>query len=205
MRISLLCVGALFVVSLTACGDDGEPRSDEREPALVLDTVRGTFDGVRLGDSTGEVIRVSGKPGERGPDAPGAPLGEDTPMLTNYGSPKTISDAEILKGRRDFETLLYRHRVYGMTGGRLTSTGITDSSARTSQGVGIGDSQASVKERYPTADRFVQNEDTEYAEYPVCRIRVCVGRLLGIAGDPVVSVTLAAETRSALTHCAQRK
>jgi hypothetical protein len=204
MRNSLLCAGALFGVCLTACGDDGE-RSPARNSALVLDPVRGTFRGVEVGDSTEEVIRVNGKPGARGPDAPDVPIGEDTPMLTNYGSPKTISDTEILKGRRDFETLRYRHRVYGMTGGRLTSIGITGSPARTSRGVGIGDSQAVVKDRYPKADCFVQNEDSEYQEYPICRIRVCDGRLLGIAGDPVVSMTLAAETRSALTRCAHRK
>jgi len=205
VRTKVLRAGALVAFAIAGCGGDNTPSSRTRDPGPVLDTVRGTFDGVRLGDPTEDVIRVTGKPGARGPDAPGVPLREDTPMLTNYGSPKTLSDREILKGRRDFETLRYRHRVYGMTGGRLTSIGVTDPSARTSRGVGIGDPQAEVKGRYPTADCFVQNKDSDYREYPICRIRVCDGRLLGIAGDPVVSMTLAGETKATLTRCMHHK
>jgi len=46
-----------------------------------------------------------------------------------------------------------------------------------------------------------ENEGTEYATYPLCRVRVCAGRLLGFGGEPIRSIWLAAETKRALTRC----
>ena len=198
-----MSAGLLAMVAVAACGSDGD-QNGPGDSVLVLDAVAGTFDGVKVGDPTREVIRVNGKPGERGPDAPGAPLGEDdTPMLTNYGSPVRKRSPTDFRGLRDFETLRYRGRVFDITRGRLTGIGTTDPSARLSSGIGVGDSHEDVQKRYPKADCFIQYEDTEYAEYPLCRIRVCKGRLLGLAGDPVVSITLAVETEAGF-RCARR-
>ena len=91
--------------------------------------------------------------------------------------------------------------MFLITGGRVTAWGTTDERAVTPEGVGVGDDQALVERRYPGARCFVQNEGTEYATYPLCKVRVCPGRLLGFGGEPIKSIWLAAETRRALTRC----
>ncbi len=155
---------------------------------------------MRLGDTTQRLVKILGRPGERARYGPAVPLGEnghDIGSLTNYRSP------DIGRGLADFETLRYPRRVFNTTGGRVTSWGTTDRRARTPEGVGIGDDRDSVKRRYPKADCFIQDKDSEYAEYPLCRVRVCKGRTLGLGGDPIKSIYLAAESKAGLAACRQ--
>ena len=192
----------VFVTALGGCGegDDATTRTGTERRALVIDWRAGTYEGVRLGDSTQQLVKAVGRPGARGRYGPNMPLGENSEeigSLTNYGSPDI--------GRRiaDYETLRYRRRVFNTTGGRVTSWGTTDPRARTPEGVGIGDQRDVVKRHYPHADCFIQNEDSEHAEYPICRIRVCKGRTMGLGGSPIKSIYLAAESKAGLEDCRQ--
>jgi hypothetical protein len=111
--VSLLVVA---VVTLGACDSDeltaaGRSSDDVR----VLDWERGTYEGVRLGDSVARLIRVIGKPKRRGRNEPSEPIGEnfyDIGGLTNYGAPDTGA-------RIDFETFRYRRRVFKLHDGRM--------------------------------------------------------------------------------------
>lgn len=189
----------VFVAAvLGGCGDDDAPGSDRR--AVVLDWRAGTYEGVRLGDTRRQLVQTLGRPGARGRYGPNVPLGErseEIGSLTNYRSP------DIGRGLAPFETLRYQRRVFSTTGGSVTSWGTTDPRARTPEGVRIGDERDVVKRRYPKADCFIQNDDSEYAEYPICRIRVCMGRTLSFGGDPIKSIYLAAESKAGLAACRQ--
>jgi hypothetical protein len=188
--VVIVVVAASTVLSLSC---DSSQRS---VGALAFDWKRGTYEGLRLGDRTAELRRVLGSPVKRGASQPFEPIGEDfyeIGGLTNFKSPA-------IPGRRS-SILRYRRRVFLTTGGLVTAWGTTDARAETPEGVGIGDAQALVERRYPEARCFVQNEGTEYATYPLCKVRVCAGRLLGFGGEPIRSIWLAAETKRALTRC----
>ena len=199
MRARLIAtVLALMVLASGVAGCDVGPRDGSPQDPLVLDWRRGTYEDVRLGDSTRRLVQLLGRPERRGRNEPSEPIGEDfydIGGLTNYGAPDI--------GRRlaDFEHLRYKRRVFGTNGGRVTNWGTTDDRAETPEGVGVGDSRELIMRRYPRADCFIQNEGTEYVTYPICRIRVCKGRLLGFGGSPVKSIWLAAETKGALKGC----
>jgi hypothetical protein len=83
----------------------------------------------------------------------------------------------------------------------VTGWGTTDKRAQTPEGVGVGDSRELVERRYPDADCFIQNKGTEYVPYPICKVRVCKGRLLGFGGEPIRSLWLVAETNTGLKTC----
>lgn len=194
VSLSLLVTGA---VTAGACRSEDSPASGDgatKDPVL-LDWERGTYRGVRLGDSSANLIRVFGQPEERGPHERLEPIGQDFNDIggpTNYHSPQISGDYEVLR---------YRRLVFSVIGGKVTSWGTTDRRAQTPEGVGVGDSQALVKRRYQHANCFIQNEGTEYPTSPICKIRVCEGRLLAFGGDPVRSIWLAAETKTGLKSC----
>jgi hypothetical protein len=172
--------------------------SEEPHDPLVLDWKRGTYEGLRLGHDSAKLRRILGPPLRHGPEEPFEPIGEDfyeIGGLTNFADPK------IGTAPGGSSTLRYRRRVFLTTAHRLTAWGTTDHRAQTPEGVGIGDRQELVTRRYPAADCFIQNEGTEYPEYPLCRVRVCAGRLLGFGGDPIKSLWLAAETKTGLKRC----
>ena len=190
-------LGVLAGVAMLAAGCGSAERDGERD-ALVLDWEQGEFAGIQLGDRDARLRRVLGPPLRRGAAEPFQPIGEDFYAiggLTNFKSP-TIG--------RGSDTLRYRRRVFLTTGGRVSAWGTTDPRARTPEGVGIGDDQALVERRFRHASCATQNAGTEYATYPLCRVRVCAGRLLGFGGDPIRSIWLAAETRRALGRCRSR-
>lgn len=200
MRAILPLVVAAGAGSLGGCVSDGEtpPRDAQPERPSVVDWKRGTYDSVRLGDRTNRLTDVLGEPEQRGTDLPVEPIGEDfyeIGGLTNYGSP------DIPGGDGSDEELRYRHRVFVAIDDRITSLGTTYDGAQTPEGVGLGDDRSLVKRRYPRAACFTQNEGTEYATYPICRVRVCRGRVLGFGGDPIKSLWLAAETWTGMRRC----
>ena len=187
----VLAISATVVVA--SCSS-----SDEPTDPLVLDWKRGTYEGIRLGDESAKLKRVIGPPQARGRHERFEPIGEDfydIGGLTNFGSP------DLGGATGDFETLRYRRRVFATDGDKVTAWGTTDQRARTPEGVGIGDDRELVERHYPDARCFTQNEGTEYVNYPLCRVRVCAGRLLAFGGEPIKSIWLAAETKTGLQHC----
>jgi len=200
MRASVW-VALVVIASLSGCGDDDPAeRTGTEGRVLVVDWRAGTYEGVRLGDTRQQLVKALGRPGARGRYGPDVPLGESSEeigSLTNYQSP------DIGRGVAPFETLRYPRRVFNTTGDSVTSWGTTDPRARTLEGVGVGDEREVVKQRYPRADCFIQNEDSEQPEYPICRIRVCKGRTMSLGGDPIKSIYLAAESKVGLAACRQ--
>ena len=173
-------------------GADAGQRSDR--PRSTGGAARTRACGSRI--ARRRVRRLLGAPRKRGGDQPFTPIGEDfyeIGGLTGFRVPA-------IGGGRD-EMLRYRRRVFLTAGDRVTAWGTTDPRAATPEGVGVGDAQALVERRYPDARCFVQNEGSEYATYPLCKVRVCAGRWLGFGGDPIRSLWLAAETKRALIHC----
>jgi len=188
---SACATGALIL--LAGCGSSEDPRDP-----LVLDWKRGTYEGLRLGDDSAKLRDVLGPPVRQGPGEPFEPAGED---FYEIGGLTSFTDPEVGTAAGGSTTLRYRRRVFLTTAHRLTAWGTTDERAQTPEGVGVGDEQALVERRYPGARCFIQNEGTEYVTYPLCKVRVCAGRLLGFGGDPIKSLWLAAETRTGLTRC----
>jgi hypothetical protein len=202
-RVRRPCPAALVLVVLGALvvgACDSDPNDRSGEQPLVLDSKRGIYERVRLGDRTARVIQLLGRPERRGPNQPGLPIGEEGEDIgvLNAGSP------DIGRHVADFDNLRYKRRVFGTVGGRVTDWGTTDKRAETPEGVGIGDSRELVKRRYRQADCYIKNEDTEYVSWPICEVRVCKGRLLGFGGSPIKSIWLAAETKVGLKTCLPR-
>jgi hypothetical protein len=194
VAISLLVAG---LVNLAACEFEGSSASSDAAPAgKEFDWERGRFERIRLGDSTARVMRVMGRPAKRGPNQSFEPFGED---FYDIGGMTSFRTPHVGDGR--YEALRYRRLVVAVIGGKVIAWGTTDPRARTPEGVGIGDSQELVERRYPSARCFIQNEGTEYTTYPLCKARVCKGRLLGFGGDPIRSLWLAAERRAGLASC----
>jgi hypothetical protein len=195
VAISLLATG---LVTLGACESEQSPASTDAAPGgKEFDWEQGRFEGVRLGDGTARVVRVIGRPARRGPKQPFEPFGEDFYDIGGMTSFRTPN----VGGVGDYEALRYRRLVVAVIGRKVIAWGTTDPRAQTPEGVGVGDSQELVEQRYPSARCFVQNEGTEYTTYPFCKARVCKGRLLGFGGDPIRSLWLAAETRAGLGSC----
>ena len=170
-------VSDLVAVSAAIALTDCDSRSDEPPGSLVMDWKHGTYEGVRLGDHSAKLRQILGRPLTRGPHEPFEPVDEDfyeIGGLTNFDSP------ELSGSVGDIEALRYRRRVFATTADRVSAWGTTDQRARTPEGVGIGDELALVERRYAGADCFIQNRGTEYPEYPLCKVRVCAGRLLRV-------------------------
>jgi hypothetical protein len=188
---ALAMVGA--AIALASCDSSDQPPN-----SLVVDWKRGAYDGVWLGDDSANVRRMLGRPPKRGRYERFEPIGEnfyEIGGLTNFASP------DISSGFADFETLRYRRRVFATTGDRITALGTTDPRARTPEGVAIGDNLQLVERRYANADCFIQNKGTHYVNYPLCKVRVCAGRLLAFGGEPIKSIWLAVETTTGLKSC----
>ena len=191
---------AITAVSVVGdCGDGNQAEDDSAgADKLIVDWRKGTYEGVRLGDSTARAIRVLGPPERRGRNEPGVPIGDEDIGGLLSGSP------DIGRHLADFESLRYQGRVFGVTGGRVTDFGTTDDRAETPEGVGLADSRDLVRRRYRNADCFTQEAGSHGTDYPVCVVRVCKGRLLGFAEEPIKSIWLAAETKAGLTSCQRR-
>jgi hypothetical protein len=193
--MALLLTG---VAGLAACDSGSSPDAEGAESERrEVDWERGRYGRLRLGDSTARVVRVLGEPRKRGLDQPLEPIGEEFHEiggLTNVRAPR-------LAGPGEDDILRYRRLVLATSVGKVSILGTTHDGAGTPEGVGIGDGQDLVESRYPSANCFIQNEGTEYVTYPICKVRVCKGRLIAFGGDPIRSIWLAAETRAGLRTC----
>ena len=195
-RYPMLLVALAFNL-VPGCGDDAGPQDRQPADPVIVDWKKGTYKGVRLGDSTSRAVRLLGRPVRRGHDEPVGPIEDAGGVLPNYSSPDI--------GRRiaDFEILSYQRWVIDTTGGRVTAWGTAEPGAETPEGIGVGDDPELVDRRYRIANCYTGKEGHGYIDYPHCQARVCRGRLLGFVGDPIKSVWLAATTKYGLNGCSR--
>jgi hypothetical protein len=178
-------VGALTLVALLLLGlallvyRDTEPAA---EPVLV-DPVRGTVQGVRLGDTRAEVEAKLGKAPPWNDEQSVEPLEED---WTEIGAPSSMP----LTGRP--YALRYAHTSVELEDGRVVAVTTAERGAVTSAGVGVGDDLDSARQAYPSLECF-DAPAGDIGEYPVCRGRLGSERWLWFGEDPIRSISLASK------------
>ena len=181
-------------------GDRAEVRFRAKVPANPKKTRR-TARGPRR--STKPAVATAGRrrrpslvgaaPPGHAPDAgfedDNGPLGSD---FYEDGLPSTWSSpgGSTVPGR----DLLYRGRSYLVEDGRgdrrVFGFMITGRRAETARGVGIGDTLAFARRRYPQLRCDVVNQGSEYVTFPACRARIAPRRYLGFGQNPIRSISL---------------
>jgi hypothetical protein len=183
--VTRLAVAAgTVVLALRGCGDD--PPSATGPPGK-LDETSGSFRGVRLGDSDAEVRRKLGEPERNNASTGIAPVGSDVDDLE---VPPVINPPP---GTGPVGDHTYRYRgVTFLTTRRFgVYAFLVTAPASTRRGVRIGDSLASVRERYPGIRCKTATAEGNAPIYDYCTGRVRHGRYIAFAGDPIKSITVA--------------
>lgn len=92
----------------------------------------------------------------------------------------------------------YRQLLVVLFPGGVHGFVTTDPRAQTEDGVGPGDPQSLVLQRYPNARYETANEGTEWTTFPLCTVVVSPGRRLYFGADPIRSIWLIASARRGL-------
>jgi hypothetical protein len=156
----------------------------ERHPddPATIDDVAGTFRGVGVGDQVSAVRQRLGAPVPARIPARGfgTPLGESRADFVGPSS----SDTDL--------TWRYRGLAILVAGDRTQQLIITDHSAETPEGVGVGDSLslATREYRHVTCDGELTGSDTVNPSYPYCSGHVAGRTGITFYGDPIESITL---------------
>jgi hypothetical protein len=180
-RALLAGVAILAVCGLFGCDDDEPTR---RSPhSTVIDAARGNYRGIAVGDPEAKVRRLFGTPRPRRPGqcdlCPAGPAAAD-----ELGVPTVIDSPAGEPGG-----LRYRNVVFTTARGRIHGFVVTDPSAATSRGVGIGDPIDRAGNRYRELRCGIANLNTEYRPFRFCTGRL--GRLfVSFGADPIRSITV---------------
>ena len=164
-------------------------RRAQRPRPKVLDEVRGRYRGTAIGDRRSAALRRQGKPPRAKSKDDNGPVDSD---FYEDGTPSSWSPP----GASSFYLgdLNYRGRSYLIEDGRgdppVYGFIITDRRAQTARGVGIGDTLAYARRRYPQLRCDVVNQGTEYVAFPACRARIAPRRYLGFGQNPIRSISL---------------
>ena len=153
----------------------------------------GSFRGLRLRDSEGDVRARFGA-AKCSDLSPAQPLGED---YYDIGGPTSYSIPHG-KGPGRACHMRYRQLLVVLFPGGVHGFVTTDPRAQTEDGVGPGDPQSLVLQRYPNARCETANEGTEWTTFPLCTVVVSPGRRLYFGADPIRSIWLIASTRRGL-------
>lgn len=165
------------------------PRRGRRPRPKVLDERRGRYRGTAIGDRRSAALRRQGKPPRAKSKDDNGPVDSD---FYEDGTPSSWSPpgaSSVYLG-----DLNYRGRSYLIEDGRgdppVYGFIITDRRAQTSRGVGIGDTLAHARKRYPRLRCDVVNQGTEYVAFPACRAQIAPRRYLGFGQNPIRSIAL---------------
>ncbi len=172
-RLTAAGLCGLAAAALAGCGG-------EQTKPVSIDANAGRVGRVAIGDTRAKVIAALGKPGEVDSGGPFTPLDE---YYEEIGGPPAISTPG------PGEILRYRHLAVLLESGRVYSM-IASGPARTTAGVGIGDSLADVKKAFghPYCSELGAESG---ASWPFCSFPVGAGRI-AFGKDPVKSITLTA-------------
>jgi hypothetical protein len=170
MRPFLLA--ALISLVLPGCGGKAKPS--------LVDELRGSYRGVRIGDTAAAVQRVFGAEPLSGPNEPIAPREDD---FTDIGGPTVIAGG-------CGTSLRYDHVAFLMCKGHVIGFIVAEQGAQTRRAVGIHDAAHTVPARYPRLT--CGSAPLEGGSYPYCGGRVASHRRLWFGRDPIRSITVAA-------------
>ncbi len=153
------------------------------------------YRGVYLGTPMSEVLRRFGKPPPNKSPYTG-PVGENPDELgLPVGlSPPPRPPIPLTRSRNDIHDLRYRHVVFSVS---TTPAGtyyfaVSAPGARTSRGVGIGDSLAKARSAYRGVLHCgIANQGSEYPSFPYCGARLAPHVYLYFGQDPIRSIAFA--------------
>jgi hypothetical protein len=158
----------------------------------TLDVSRGTIDGIALGDTVADVIRVLGEPEARGGPAWPADEGPGFHGPWAIGLPPGSSGPPDVLRYAGVGFVAANNRIFAIVGG----SGVT-----TSEGAVVGQGLATAMRAHPGlwCERRRAGEpiwpQTTPSTYQECTL-VVDGRRLVIAGDPIASISLIEEPPS---------
>jgi len=198
--VRLAASALLLTLAAVGCGGEGAGADPSRQ--LRLDEGRGTFDGVRLGDSQRQVRQRLGST----PCADGVQVAPRGKSFNEIGGPEPIGYRTRGRGAFDQCVMRYAESVFTVVAQEGVTAIITiDPRARTRRGIGVGDTAELVKQRYRQA-RCQSASDVDDGEVvsAVCTVpRSEIGRSgralrlsfgLDSGGDKVRSIWLEARS-----------
>lgn len=155
----------------------------------MIDERRGTIAGVGLGDRPAGVQATFGSAQPWRTEQDTGPLDPpDCRCDTASASPEP-SDRDTF--------LRYRKLSFWINGGRVRSIEIADPGARTTRGIGVGDSLSLVRRAYPELDCSESSYSEESIPYPFCAGRTGARTSIYFSADysrpgtPVMDITVA--------------
>jgi len=188
----MLVVAAVAAAASVGCGDQDRALG----PSLKTDELRGTFDGVGIGDDKAAVRRRFGD-FDRFPQAyPIEPLEiKDDGGSGGSGSPWSVVTGPHHLGPGGLGgeqvTLRYRGASFFVRDDRVFGFLVTDPRGQTRGGVGIGDDLSEARDQYPNFDCEEESQgDTTAVRKAACSGQVPGGRYLYFGGDPIESITV---------------
>lgn len=181
-RYAALAAGALAggAVAATAWGAYLDRRVVDRHPSqpVLVDDRSGALHGIVPGSSLTRARRVLGRGVVGSDDREASPLGVDAGGLSG---PSSVPDWQTLR----LHDLAILH-----TGDTVRGYVITDRSAQTQAGVGIGDSLVVARRRYANlaCAGVTLGSDAARPDYLACVGRMRSGDELFFGGDPIDSI-----------------
>jgi len=163
---------ALIALAVSGCGDGAKP--------TFVNTLRGTYRGVGIGDTTAAVQRIFGHEVLSGHAESIAPRKDD---FVDIGGPTVVAGG-------CGTALRYAHVTFLVCGGHVNGFIVAQRGARTERGVAIGDDTDRARARYPRLT--CGQAPFEGGSYPYCGGRIAKHRWLWFGRNPVRSITVAA-------------
>ena len=172
MRRPLALVAIAALSAATGCTGGGSG------PSLRIDELRGTVNGVGIGDPVAAMERGFGK--KQAADAYREPAGPLSVEVGEYEGPSHF--------RLGPPFYRYKRLSFFVEGGQIVGFMVVADAEATS-GIATGDGLDRVRDVYPNA-RCGEAPRGEYSHYPACVVRLGPRRVVWFGGDPVSTITV---------------
>jgi hypothetical protein len=190
---ALALAGGVFAAGcggLGGSGGEGEATTVTRTTGLKtfsapgrVDEAAGTYRGIGIGSTAGEMKRVFGPQRAAG--------GEEriVPLATGDGEtdgPRVL----VFEDDRFGPVYRYDQVVFYVNGPTIGAFELVEPGAATGRGVEIGDPLDRAAKAYPSVTCGEENEGTENRSYPACTGRVAPERFIWFGGDPITTIAM---------------